>query len=118
MDGFGAGQARLLEIAEAPLHDLKFDSSLTRQRDTAPPLRQAVSTLSGRDGPQKRGVFCVVGGIEWKPGRSAVKWTREYIEHLRWRRSHGADQEVSALNVFRMNEMREQKGFTLAAALI
>ena len=35
-DDFGAGQARLLELAEVPPHYLKFDMSFVRGIDTAP----------------------------------------------------------------------------------
>lgn len=47
-DGFGAGQARLLELAEAPPHFLKFDPSFVRGIDTAPQTRQRLlSSLVG-----------------------------------------------------------------------
>jgi len=39
-DDFGAGQARLLELAEVPPHYLKFDMSFVRGIDTAPASRQ------------------------------------------------------------------------------
>jgi EAL domain-containing protein (putative c-di-GMP-specific phosphodiesterase class I) len=39
-DDFGAGQARLLELAEVPPHYLKFDMSFVRGIDTAPATRQ------------------------------------------------------------------------------
>jgi EAL domain-containing protein (putative c-di-GMP-specific phosphodiesterase class I) len=39
-DDFGAGQARLLELAEAPPHFLKFDMSFIRGIDKAPRSRQ------------------------------------------------------------------------------
>jgi EAL domain-containing protein (putative c-di-GMP-specific phosphodiesterase class I) len=39
-DDFGAGQARLLELAEVPPHYLKFDMSFVRGIDRAPPSRQ------------------------------------------------------------------------------
>lgn len=39
-DDFGAGQARLLELAEVPPHYLKFDMSFVRGIDSAPPSRQ------------------------------------------------------------------------------
>lgn len=39
-DDFGAGQARVLELAEAPSDVLKFDMSLIRDIDSAPPPRQ------------------------------------------------------------------------------
>jgi EAL domain-containing protein (putative c-di-GMP-specific phosphodiesterase class I) len=45
-DDFGAGQARLLELAEVPPHYLKFDMSLVRGIDSAPPSRrQLLSSL-------------------------------------------------------------------------
>jgi EAL domain-containing protein (putative c-di-GMP-specific phosphodiesterase class I) len=47
-DDFGAGQARLLELAEAPPHFLKFDMSFVRGIDSAPPSRQRLlSSLVG-----------------------------------------------------------------------
>ena len=39
-DDFGAGQARLLELAEAPPHYLKFDRRFVHGIDAAPPSRQ------------------------------------------------------------------------------
>ncbi len=39
-DDFGAGQARLLELAEAPPHYLKFDRSLVQGIDQAPGARR------------------------------------------------------------------------------
>jgi len=43
-DNFGAGQARLLELAEVPPHYLKFDMSFVRGIDTAPASRQRLLT--------------------------------------------------------------------------
>jgi len=43
-DDFGAGQARLLELAEVPPHYLKFDMSFVRGIDSAPPPRQRMLT--------------------------------------------------------------------------
>jgi EAL domain-containing protein (putative c-di-GMP-specific phosphodiesterase class I) len=43
-DDFGAGQARLLELAEVPPHYLKFDMSFVRGIDAAPPSRQRLLT--------------------------------------------------------------------------
>ncbi len=43
-DDFGAGQARLLELAEVPPHYLKFDMSFVRGIDTAPASRQRLLT--------------------------------------------------------------------------
>lgn len=43
-DDFGAGQARLLELAEVPPHYLKFDMSFVRGIDTAPAPRQRLLT--------------------------------------------------------------------------
>jgi EAL domain-containing protein (putative c-di-GMP-specific phosphodiesterase class I) len=43
-DDFGAGQARLLELAEVPPHYLKFDMSFVRGIDTAPASRQRLQT--------------------------------------------------------------------------
>jgi EAL domain-containing protein (putative c-di-GMP-specific phosphodiesterase class I) len=47
-DDFGAGQARLLELAEAPPHFLKFDMSFVRGIDRAPQTRRLLlSSLVG-----------------------------------------------------------------------
>jgi len=43
-DDFGAGQARLLELAEVPPHYLKFDMSFVRGINTAPQSRQRLLT--------------------------------------------------------------------------
>ncbi|MGD8898142.1 MAG: EAL domain-containing protein [Acidobacteriota bacterium] len=43
-DDFGAGQARLLELAEVPPHYLKFDMSLVRGIDSAPLSRRRLLT--------------------------------------------------------------------------
>ena len=43
-DDFGAGQARLLELAEVPPHYLKFDMSFVRGIDSAPATRQRMLT--------------------------------------------------------------------------
>lgn len=39
-DDFGAGQARFMELVEAPAHYLKFDIHLVRDIDTAPTAKQ------------------------------------------------------------------------------
>jgi len=43
-DDFGAGQARLLELAEVPPHFLKFDMRFIRGIDQAPPSRRRLLT--------------------------------------------------------------------------
>jgi EAL domain-containing protein (putative c-di-GMP-specific phosphodiesterase class I) len=43
-DNFGAGQARLLELAEVPPHCLKFDRSFVRGIDAAPASRRRLLT--------------------------------------------------------------------------
>jgi EAL domain-containing protein (putative c-di-GMP-specific phosphodiesterase class I) len=43
-DDFGAGQARLLELADVPPHYLKFDMSFVRGIDSAPASRQRLLT--------------------------------------------------------------------------
>ena len=43
-DDFGAGQARLLQLAAEPPHYLKFDMSLVRGIDAAPASRQRILT--------------------------------------------------------------------------
>lgn len=62
-DDFGAGQARLVELAEAPPDYLKFDTSLVHQVHLAPRrLHQMVSTFvkAARD----LGIATVAEGIE------------------------------------------------------
>jgi EAL domain-containing protein (putative c-di-GMP-specific phosphodiesterase class I) len=62
-DDFGAGQARLLELAECPPDCLKFDMSLIRDIDTAPASRQRLIeslVAIARD----MGVMCLAEGIE------------------------------------------------------
>ncbi len=62
-DDFGAGQARLLELAEAPPDFLKFDMCLMRDIHKAPASRQSmVEKLVniGRDA----GVLCLAEGVE------------------------------------------------------
>ena len=43
-DGFGASEARLLELAEVPPHYLKFDMSFIRGIDAAPVSRRSLLT--------------------------------------------------------------------------
>jgi len=62
-DDFGAGQARLLELAEVPPDFLKFDIGLIRGIDQAsPPMQKVVRSLVsvGND----IGVICLAEGIE------------------------------------------------------
>jgi len=62
-DDFGAGQSRLLELAESPPDYLKFDMGLVRDIDRAPASRQSmVQHLVGiaRD----MGVRCLAEGLE------------------------------------------------------
>ena len=62
-DDFGAGQARLLELAECPPDCLKFDMSLIRGIDRAPASRQRmVETLVAI--ACDMGVPCLAEGIE------------------------------------------------------
>lgn len=44
-DDFGAGQARLNELAEVPLHVVKFDMSLIRDIDCASTKKQQKITV-------------------------------------------------------------------------
>lgn len=44
-DGFGAGRARLLELAEVPPHFLKFDPGFVRGIDQAPQRQQLLTSL-------------------------------------------------------------------------
>ncbi len=61
-DGFGASQARLLELAEVPPHYLKFDSRFVRGIDAAPQRQRLLDSLLAiaRD----LLVFTVAQGVE------------------------------------------------------
>lgn len=62
-DDFGAGQARLTELAEAPPHYLKFDRALIAGLDTAPPSKvQLVRTLLKY--AHELGVVTLAEGVE------------------------------------------------------
>jgi EAL domain-containing protein (putative c-di-GMP-specific phosphodiesterase class I) len=62
-DDFGAGQARLLELAEAPPHYLKFDRRLVSGLDSSPsPRRRLLQSLVGL--AQELVVKTVAEGIE------------------------------------------------------
>jgi EAL domain-containing protein (putative c-di-GMP-specific phosphodiesterase class I) len=62
-DDFGAGQARLLELAEAPPHYLKFDRRFVHELDQAPPAkRRLLHSLLGL--AQELLVKTVAEGIE------------------------------------------------------
>ncbi|HSC75866.1 MAG TPA: EAL domain-containing protein [Pseudomonadales bacterium] len=62
-DDFGAGQARFIELIEAPAHYLKFDISLVRHIDIAPPAKrsmvQSLVTLS-----KNMGILTLAEGLE------------------------------------------------------
>jgi EAL domain-containing protein (putative c-di-GMP-specific phosphodiesterase class I) len=62
-DDFGAGQARLLELAEVPPHYLKFDMSFVRGIDTAPESRRRLLT-SLVSVAREQLVFTVAEGVE------------------------------------------------------
>jgi EAL domain-containing protein (putative c-di-GMP-specific phosphodiesterase class I) len=62
-DDFGAGQARLMELVEAPADYLKFDIGLVHDIDTAPPAKrdmvQMLVTMA-----QKMGIATLAEGLE------------------------------------------------------
>lgn len=62
-DDFGAGQARLMELVEAPAHYLKFDINLVREIDKAPAAKrdmvQMLVTMA-----KKMGINTLAEGIE------------------------------------------------------
>jgi EAL domain-containing protein (putative c-di-GMP-specific phosphodiesterase class I) len=64
-DDFGAGQARFIELIEAPAHYLKFDISLVRDIDKAAPAKrnmvQSLVTLS-----KNMGIITLAEGLESK----------------------------------------------------
>jgi EAL domain-containing protein (putative c-di-GMP-specific phosphodiesterase class I) len=62
-DGFGAGQARLLELAEVPPHYLKFDMRFVQGIDAAPAARQRLLT-SLVSVARDLLVYTVAGGVE------------------------------------------------------
>ncbi len=62
-DDFGTGQARLLELAEAPPDYLKFDLKLIRDVDRAPPAKwRVVKALAAM--ARELGVVLIAEGIE------------------------------------------------------
>lgn len=62
-DDFGAGQARLIELAEVPPEYLKFDMSLVKEIHRAPTQRQKmVEMLVGF--ASDAGVICIAEGVE------------------------------------------------------
>lgn len=64
-DDFGAGQARFIELIEAPAHYLKFDVSLVRDIDKASPTkRNMVQSLVNLS--QNMGILTLAEGIESK----------------------------------------------------
>ena len=69
-DDFGAGQARLLELVEAPPDVLKFDVCLIRNIDTAPaPQQTMLQTLVKL--AKDMGIVCLAEGVE-SPGELDV----------------------------------------------
>jgi EAL domain-containing protein (putative c-di-GMP-specific phosphodiesterase class I) len=62
-DDFGAGQARFLELAEAPPHYLKFDAALIRDiHHPSNRLQQVVKALLVMAG--ELGIECIAEGVE------------------------------------------------------
>ncbi len=62
-DDFGAGQARLMELVEAPAHYLKFDINLVREIDKAPETkRDMVQMLVNM--AQKMGIRTLAEGLD------------------------------------------------------
>lgn len=62
-DDFGAGQARFIELIEAPAHYLKFDISLVRNIDKAEPAkRQMVKSLVNLS--RNMGILTLAEGLE------------------------------------------------------
>jgi len=62
-DDFGAGQARLMELIEAPAHYLKFDIGLVREIDKAPKAKQDM-VLMLVSMAKKIGISTLAEGIE------------------------------------------------------
>jgi EAL domain-containing protein (putative c-di-GMP-specific phosphodiesterase class I) len=62
-DDFGAGQARFIELIEAPAHYLKFDMSLERDIDKAPPAKRSmVQSLVNLS--KNMGILTLAEGLE------------------------------------------------------
>jgi len=62
-DDFGAGQARLLELADCPPDCLKFDMSLIQNLDKAPKSRQRIVETMVRLA-NEAGAACLAEGVE------------------------------------------------------
>jgi EAL domain-containing protein (putative c-di-GMP-specific phosphodiesterase class I) len=63
-DDFGAGQARLMELAEAPPHFIKLDMALIRHIEQAKPRQELVQALCRVS--DDLGVLVIAEGIETK----------------------------------------------------
>jgi len=64
-DDFGAGQARLMELVEAPAHYLKFDINLVRGIDKAPTAKQDMVQMLVQMA-KKIGIATLAEGLEHK----------------------------------------------------
>jgi EAL domain-containing protein (putative c-di-GMP-specific phosphodiesterase class I) len=62
-DDFGAGQARLMELVEAPAHYLKFDINLVREIDKAPEAKKDMVQMLVNMA-KKMGISTLAEGIE------------------------------------------------------
>jgi len=62
-DDFGAGQARLMELVEAPAHYLKFDINLVRGIDKAPAAKQDMVQMLVQMA-KKIGIATLAEGLE------------------------------------------------------
>ena len=81
-DGFDAGPARLLELAQVEPSHFKFDMSLIRSIHTAPAEhRQRVAALVRM--VRKKGILSLAEGIETKREAQTVAWKSA----LTWRRA-------------------------------
>ena len=63
-DNFGAGQSRLLELADIQPHFLKFDMSFVRGIESAPPSRQSLLTSLVTVAREDLHVYSVAEGVE------------------------------------------------------
>ncbi len=71
-DDFGAGQARFIELIEAPAHYLKFDISLVREIDKAPfAKRDMVETLVSMS--KNMGIHTLAEGLDRQEEVEACK---------------------------------------------
>ncbi len=73
-DDFGAGTARINELAEAPADYLKFDAALVRELDRAPETKRRLLTAL-LDSAHDLGMTPIAEGVETPAEREACRQT-------------------------------------------